>query len=303
MTEKCFEEQSVQSRDGTVLNIHVFDTERPKAVVRCIHGMEEHQGRYIPFAVFLRDHGYAVITADLRGHGEKAARLSHIADRDGERLLIEDEDALLKQAKARYPEVPVYLFGHSMGSIIARKLLQTHSRDFTKAALSGYPNPQAAASAGAALTRCIAAFKGWGGYSKLVDNLAFGGFTKAVKNAETPLDWLSVNRENVRRYQEDPLCGVPFTLGSYEALFRMLIDINKPELYRDVQTELPILLISGEDDPCTGGEKGRADSLDRLTRAGFRDLRVETLPGMRHEILNETENEIVYQKILDFFEE
>ena len=153
------------------------------------------------------------------------------------------------------------------------------------------------------MTRCIAAFKGWGGYSKLVDNLAFGGFTKAVKNAETPLDWLSVNRENVRRYQEDPLCGVPFTLGSYEALFRMLIDINKPELYRDVQTELPILLISGEDDPCTGGEKGRADSLDRLTRAGFRDLRVETLPGMRHEILNETENEIVYQKILDFFEE
>ena len=106
----------------------------------------------------------------------------------------------------------------------------------------------------------------------------------------------------MKNYAADPLCGVPFTLGSYDALFRLLIDIDRPELYREVNEEMPILMIAGSDDPCVGGEQGKADSLDRLTRAGFRNIQVESLQGMRHEILNEEGRDEVCRRILSFLE-
>lgn len=302
MEMKNYAEKTIRSADGYALSARLFDTPHPKAAVLFIHGMEEHQGRYVPFATFLQENGYAVLTADLRGHGENAPKLCHIADRHGDRLLMEDEEALLKELQAQYPGVPVYLFAHSMGTIIARKWLQTRSGSFGKVALSGYPNPNPAAGIGIGLGAAIASMRTPQGYSKLLDTMVLGGFSKAVKDAESPLDWLSVNRENVQAYAQDPLCGVPFTLGSYDALFRLLADINKPEMYRDVQAELPILLIAGSGDPCVGGAKGRADSKDRLARAGFRNIVTEDLEGMRHEILNEKDNGTVYRKILDFFE-
>ena len=297
-----YEELILPSEDGYSLALRIYKAEKPKAVVKCIHGMEEYQDRYQPFAEFLRDAGYTVVTADLRGHGKSAPILSHIADRDGDRLLLEDEKAILAEIRKRWPAQPVILFGHSMGTIIARALLAEESRQFARVVLSGYPNPNAAAGAGIALTNLLSAAKGSRGHSKIVDGMVLGPFSKAVPGAKTPVDWLSVNPENVKRYIEDPLCGVPFTLGSYNALFRLIRIMDSPEGYHDVKEELPILLISGEEDPCTGGEKGRTDSVDRLKRAGFREMEIVTIPGMRHEILNEEKREEVYRRILDFID-
>ena len=295
-----YEEKIIKSTDGYNLNLHVYDVPAPKAVIMCIHGMEEHKERYIPFAIFLQEHGFAVVTADLRGHGKSAPLLSHIADKDGARLLIEDEKIILASVKEKYPESPVYLFGHSMGTIIARKLLQTDSRAFSKVVLSGYPNPQAAARIGAMLNGIIMKIKGPKGHSGMIDGMVLGGVSKAVKDAASPLDWLSVNRENIKTYAEDPLCGAPFTLGSYDALFHLLMNIDRPDLYRDVNKTLPILLIAGSGDPCVGGEKGKADSLDRLKRAGFQMIHGKTLEGMRHEILEEQDRGAVAKVVVDF---
>ena len=298
-----YDEKVLKSTDGYELHLHVFEVPQPKAVVMCIHGMEEHKGRYIPFASFLQEKGYAVVTSDLRGHGESAPLLSHIADRDGARVLYEDEKAILSFIQEKYPSLPVLLFAHSMGTIIARKLLQTDSGAFSKVVLSGYPNPQSAARAGALLNGLLMRTKGAKGHSGLIDDMVLGAFSKAIPGAESALDWLSVNRENIRNYQKDPLCGAAFTLGSYDALFHLLMDIDRPELYRQVHKELPILLIAGSGDPCVGGEKGKADSLNRLARAGFRNIKAETLQGMRHEILNEKDSGTVYQRILHFISE
>ena len=294
------QEKLLASKDGYQLALRIYDTGTPKAVVKCIHGMEEYQDRYAFFAEFLQEAGYTVVTADLRGHGANALRLSHIADRDGHLRLLEDEEAILNFIHERWPGVPVVLFGHSMGTIIARVFLQKFSREFHKVVLSGYPNPNGAAGAGIALTEVLSSVKGADGYSKLVDGMVLGPFSKAVPNARTPQDWLSVNPENVRRYIADPLCGVRFTLGSYNTLFHLIRMMDSPELYEEVWKELPILMISGADDPCTGGEKGRADSENRLRRAGFRDLEIVTLSGMRHEILNESAREDVCRIILEF---
>lgn len=297
-----YQEKSLTARDGYVLSLRVYEAENPRAVVKMIHGMEEYQDRYEDFARFLQGKGYTVVTADLRGHGPKAPFLSHIADRDGDARLLEDEEVILEAVRKRWPELPLILFGHSMGTIIARAFLQEHSGDYRKAVLSGYPNPNPAAGIGLGLVRCLSAFKGKKGYSGLVDGMVLGAFSKAVPEAKSPLDWLSVNPENVEKYAEDPLCGARFTLGSYEALFGLIRRMNDPKGYRNVRADLPFLLISGAADPCTGGEKGRQASAEVLRRAGFRNLEMVTLEGMRHEILNEKDRQAVYDRILAFLE-
>ena len=287
--------------NGYELSARLFDQKDPKAVIMFIHGMEEHKERYDAFATFLNENGYAILTCDMRGHGSDAPLLSHIANSKGHILLIEDEVCKLNFLKDKYPGKDIYLFGHSMGTIIARTLLQTHSKEFKKTALSGYPNPQGVAGVGAALGNVIGLFKGKKGHSKLLDSMVIGSFNKGIENPKTNLDWLSYNEENVQRYIDDPLCGVEFTIGSYNALFHLVSAINKSKLYKDVNEDMPIYLISGDSDPCTGGEKGRADSIDRLSKAGFKNIDVLTLEHMRHEILNEKNNELVYNSLLEFF--
>ena len=296
------QELKLSAKDGYELALRIYEADEPKAVVKFIHGMEEYQDRYQPFAEYLQAAGYTVVTADLRGHGKNAPMLSHIADRDGHLKLLEDEETILEMIHERWAGVPVILFAHSMGTIIARVLLQKLSREFHKAVLSGYPNPNPAAGAGLVLTGLLSSFKGTKGYSRMVDGMVLGPFAKAVPDAKTPSDWLSYNPENVEKYREDPLCGARFTLGSYATLFNLIKLMGEAGKYEEVWKELPILMISGKDDPCTGGEKGRAASETVLRKAGFRELEIVTLDGMRHEILNETGREEVYRRILEFMD-
>ena len=295
------EEIKLTSVDGYELSLAVFKAENPKAVIQMVHGMEEHKERYYDFCEFLAKQGFSSVVSDLRGHGSNAPLLSHISDKHGERLLIDDQREIRKYIAEQFKDVPVYLFGHSMGTIISRVLLETEGDQYQKVALSGYVNPNPVAGIGAFLVSFISLFKGKKGHSKLINNMAMGPFTKAVEDRKTDLDWLSYNKENVQKYIADPLCGVEFTLGSYHTLMKLLGLMAKPKNYNKVSKEQPILLISGDADPCTGGEKGRIASKDVLTKAGYENIEVNTLEHMRHEILNETEKEKVYQDLLEFF--
>ena len=291
------------SDDNYALSLSFFESEkeRPAGVVQIVHGMEEHKERYYDFALYLAVHGLHVVVADLRGHGEDAPEISFIADKRGDELLIRDQQIIADWITGRFPGLPMMLFGHSMGSIISRVLLQTDSARYTKAALSGYVNPNPAAPVAVALGNAARVSKGSRAHSKLLDGLALGPYGKSIPDRKTDLDWLSYNEENVQKYIEDPLCGVEFTVGSYCALFSLLNRMGKPGAYRNVNAEMPLLLIAGKDDPCTGGEKGRANSRAVLEKAGFRNISVITYDHMRHEILNETENEKVYRDLRDFF--
>lgn len=296
------EELSLLSDDGYSLSLCVYEAERAKANVMVVHGMEEYKERYDAFASFLQNHGYNVVLSDLRGHGKNAPLLSHIADKDGDKLILNDQKKIRKFMEERFPDLPNMIFGHSMGTIITRDLLQECSNDFTKVALSGYVNPNGASGVAVALGNIVRAFKKGKGHSKMLTNLSTGSFNKSIKNPKTGSDWLSYNEENVQKYIDDPLCGVEFTIGSYCALFRLLNNMGKAKRYKNVNPELPFLLISGKDDPCTGGEKGRNASLKVLQKAGFKDISIVTLDNMRHEILNELDKQKVYDEILKFFD-
>ena len=297
----AYEEIRLTGDENYPLSLLVFTSPDAAASVQIIHGMEEHKERYIPFAEFLQKNGFHVILPDLRGHGKDAPLLSHVADRDGAGLLIRDERLITGYIRKRFKDLPVFLFAHSMGTIIARVLLQTDSGAYAKAALSGYVCPNPLSGIAVALGSAVNVLKKPKGHSGLLTGLALGPYKKAVKNRETDCDWLSFNRENVRNYLADPLCGAEFTVGSYNALFRLLHQMGKCESDSRLNTELPILLLSGQEDPCTGGEKGRTASRAPLEKSGYKNISVITYAGMRHEILNEDDRDQVYQDTLNFY--
>ena len=291
----------LDSFDGYKLSISVFEAPKAKAVIQVIHGMEEHKDRYDAFAEFLSKKGFTVITSDLRGHGENAPLLSHISNKRGDQLLIEDQKVIRKYIEENYKDLPVYLFGHSMGTIISRVLIQSEGDRYEKVALSGYVNPNPVAGIGCVLTKIISCFKGPKAKSKLLDSMTTGSFNKGIENPRTDLDWLSYNEENVDKYIADPLCGVPFTVGSYYALMKLLSRMGKVKAYKNVKEATPVMLMSGKDDPCTGFDKGREDSKALLEKAGYKAIQVVTLDHMRHEILNEKENQKVFEELANFF--
>lgn len=295
-------ELTLKSVDGYELSLAVFEAKNPKAVIQFIHGMEEYKERYDAFAEYLCSKGYTCVTSDLRGHGKSAPLLSHISNKKGDKLIIADQKEIRKYIKKTYKDLPLYLFGHSMGTIISRVLMQTDGTKYAKVALSGYVNPNPIAGVGKALTKCVKLFKGSKGHSKLINGLAVGAFNKTIENPRTPLDWLSYNEENVDKYIADPLCGVEFTLGSFDALMCLLSKMGKARKYKSIKEDTPILLIAGKDDPCTGFDKGRASSKALLEKVGYKNVEAVTLDNMRHEILNEKENQKVYEELLKFFE-
>lgn len=292
----------LMARDGYPLSIHSFDVETPKAVIQIIHGMEEHQKRYEPFIHFLNQNGYSVVSSDLRGHGPNAEVPGFFKEKRGYVELIGDQIKIRKFIAKRYPQTPVYLFAHSMGTVIARVLLQTQSKQYEKVVLSGYPNYRWQADFGLLLSSILKLLKGPKYKSALLEYASIGIFNKEIENPSSDIDWISSNPDNIKAYAEDPLCGAGFSCSAFHDLFRLLTIMHKPDNYKEVHRRMPILMLRGLDDPCTGGNKGSWDSFATLSVAGFSHIIQTDYPNMRHEILNECNCHKVYDDILKFFD-
>ena len=278
--------------------------ETPKGVVVLVHGMAEHKERYIPFMKFLAEHGYISIIHDHRGHGasiKEEGDLGYLYQR-GDEGIVNDVVQVVQYAKARY-RLPVHLFGHSMGSLIVRIYLQNHDTDIESLTISGCVGPNSAAGAGVAIASLIGKFKGERYRSPFMNNMAFGSYNKACPDAKSPFAWLSVNEDNVKAYEEDPLCGYNFTINGYKALLNMVKKCYTSGLYHGRHADLPIFFISGEDDPCRAGERGWKDAVDFMKNLGYTRVTARLMSGMRHEILNEKDNGQVLDLILENIEE
>lgn len=293
----------IKAGDGYQLCLHIFETENPRGYVQVIHGMEEHQERYELLAARLNDAGYTVISSNMRGHGENAPVLGYFGEERGCRHLLEDQIRITAYIRKRFQTEKVIIFAHSMGTIITRNLLQTQSGNYSKVVLTGYPCNNPAAGLGIFLTEVIKKCRGGSYYSECIQKLAVGAFNNRIPNHKTDLDWLSVNEDNVRAFRDDPYCGHGFRISAFNDLFRLVRNMARVENYRRVNRSLLILALRGEADPCTGGEKGSRESLAVLRQAGFTHIRAVSYQNMRHEILNEKDNEKVYTDIVDFLQE
>lgn len=278
-----------------------------KGIVQIVHGMEEHIDRYGEFARFLARNGFVVGAHDHVGHGKSVADvrdLGHVTLDHGPDVLVTDVDRVRKALFESFGGLPYFIFGHSMGSFVTRVYLSRYAEGVAGAIICGTGNqPYALARSGNMLARAIGAVRGGHFKSKLIDSMGAGGFSKAIKDARTPLDWISVDPAVVDAYIDDPLCGVMFTVGGYAALTGVVSQAVDPKAMARVPKELPMLFIAGAEDPV--GENGEAvvRAVELYRKAGVKSVSLILYPGMRHEILNEPGKQQVMDDVLGWIEE
>ncbi len=292
----------ISEYDQQELYCNYYKVENPKAVIQIIHGMKEHQGRYCDFAAFLNTNGYSVITSDLRGHGKNATILGYMDGAKPWEALVIDQVSITNWVKKKNPETPIYLFCHSMGTIIARNLLQKHDQDYLKVIMSGAPAYQPLSKLGVCMAHYLGLLHSDNYVSPYLESQTLKPFVKSVKNAITSADWLSYNRDNIELYLNDSYCNIPFTISAYKALYHLMNGMHKHSLYEVKFPNKPILMLIGEDDPCPLGFKGLNKSINTLQKAGYQNVTYKIYSQMRHEILNENNHQRVYEDILNFFD-
>ena len=290
------------SKDGkTKLACYcVFPEGEPRAVVQIVHGMCEYFGRYEDYAKTLAKAGILVVGHDHLGHGNTAPTpddLGFTAKGGGADFLVEDVFALTEKVKEDYPDAPVILFGHSMGSFIAREVLARHGDAYRAAIICGTGGPEAPAGAGKAMAKTIMTFCGERHRSKMLKNIAFTGYYKMIEKGEPVNAWLTHDKAVVDKYNSDPFCAYIFTVRAYHDLFTLVAWANAKDWAGKLPKDLPVLVTAGEEDPVGAFGKGPRTVADRMTGAGMKNVTLKMFPGMRHEILNEIGKEKVYREL------
>jgi alpha-beta hydrolase superfamily lysophospholipase len=270
--------------------------------IQIFHGLGEHHGRYDRFAERATARGLAVIAHDHRGHGAHAEELGHFADRGGWQLLTDDGLLVNDMIGDRYPGLPIVLIGHSMGSYIAQYFAIRHGYRLTALILSASTWPaKARLFPGQILARIESWRHGVRGKSALLDKLGFGDFNKPFAPARTELDWLSRDEAEVDAYVNDPFCGGPYSCGLWMDLLGGLKSIASDRELQRIQSDLPILLTGGSDDP-VGGRRGITDLAMHYTKTGHSHLTTKIYSDGRHEMFNEINRDEFSDDLLNWVE-
>ena len=264
--------------------------------------MSEYIERYDAFAKFLNDNGIAVVGHDHVGHGRSAdpADYGYFGEKDGWLTFAADVEKMFELTKAEYPDVPYFLMGHSMGSFVARTWFGKHCKDIDGVIFMGTAGANPALGAGKALLGIIRAAKGSRHLSKMITAIAFGSYNKHIPDAKSDYDWLTRDTEIVKKYLDDPACGFMFTTAGYGDLFNLLTYINSEQWYKDIPKDIPVLVISGGEDPVGEYGRGPSEVAGKLEEAGCGDVSLLIYEGMRHEVLNEIGKETVMEDIKKF---
>ena len=269
-----------------------------KAVLQIVHGMAEHMERYDEFARFLCRRGVAVVGHDHLGHGltaKDAEELGWFGWPDGNEYLIGDIHRTREKSQFRFPGVPYFILGHSMGSFLTRQYLALHGDGLTGAVIMGTSDlPDLLLKASEKLCLWVGKRKGWRYRSPFIDGFLIRGFEKKMG-----IEWLSKNDERNRQYQEDPLCGFAFTLNGFYHFFRTVRRANGLEAAGRMPKDVPILFTSGGEDPVGSSGRGVKAVFRRYQKQGAK-AGIKLYPGMRHEILNEVDRMQVYEDIYNW---
>lgn len=274
----------------------------PRAIVQIIHGIAEYIDRYDEFMSFLADNGIIAVGTDHLGHGksiESEEQTGFFAYDNGWDYVVRDEEVLRLAMHENYPELPIIVFGHSMGSFMARTLLIRYPDAFNAAIISGTGNQGAAlVNGGLIMGNLVTGLKGAHHYSKFLNNLAFGSYNKIYDNPKTEYDWLSRDEANVQKYIDDPLCGFIPSCSLFRDMMTGVKFITNKKNLTAMNKDMPVYFMSGDMDPVGECGKGVQKAYNNYLEAGMKDVSIKLYPGGRHEMLNEINKDEVYTDIL-----
>jgi len=277
---------------------------QPIGHIHLLHGMAEHSGRYISVVRYFVERGYVVSGHDHRGHGKTAqlnGMLGYFAEIDGFNRVVEDVSEVVSHFRENDSSLKFILIGHSMGSFITRRYIQLYGTEVDLVVLSGTSDDAGIMRHGAlAIAHALGKKDGFKERNTLLNKLVFGGFNKGIKNSLTGYDWLSKNPDLVEKYINDEYCGFIPTTGLFIDLFDGLGSIHKKKEINKVPTALPILLLSGIEDPVGNNGKSVWKVARQYDHAGIEDVTVLLIEGARHEILNDTARGEVIEAVFEW---
>lgn len=300
--------ENFKFRDITGLEINCYNWIpecEPKAIVQIVHGMAEHCVRYTEFAERLMKEGYIVYAYDHRGHGftaENTDELGYMDDKDNFMAMVKNAKEITDFAKSNHKNVPVVLFGHSMGSFISQRYIELYGNEIDGVILSGTNGKQNSVVLNLGIT--VSGFetkvKGRKHKSKTMDKLSFGNFNNNFKPNRTNFDWLSRDEKEVDKYINDPYCGAIFTSSFFYDFLRGLKAIHQQENLNRIPKKLPIYIFAGDKDPVGDKGKGIVNLYNLYKDLNIEDVNYKLYKEGRHEMLNELNKAEVIEDVLEW---
>ena len=277
----------------------------PKAIVQIIHGIAEHVARYDDLARYLSDQGYLVVAEDHMGHGKSICDevpKGYVAG--GWDAMVEDCCRLMRNMMDEYPGIPYILFGHSMGSFLARSILIKHPDSGIHAAIicGSAWMPGLVLQGGKLMSGLLMKGDNAKKPSEQLQRIMFGGYDKRIENKRSPSDWLTRDDAVVDAYEADPLCGFAPTPALANAMMNGLIRIQKADNLGRMNKELPVHFIAGAEDPVGNYGEGVRTAAQMFIRSGMKHVSVKLYPACRHEIHNELNKDEVYKDITSWMD-
>ncbi|MBQ7365400.1 MAG: alpha/beta hydrolase [Clostridia bacterium] len=274
--------------------------EEPRGVIQILHGLAEHIGRYTALITYFTERGFIVCGNDHLGHGEgyDEASRGYFGEKDGWNVVMLDAVELSNWIAMRYPTIPIIYFGHSMGSFLARSIHMDGLFCPDGMILSGTGHQsKALVTAGRLVGKLLTLYhKGKCHESDLMTALTIGGYGKAFKN-EGKNAWISSIPEEVAAYESDPLCGYPVKLGLFTDMLEGIAFLMSRRMKKIPREDIPILFLSGEDDPVGERGKGVKRAYRFYAKRDCEDLTLILYPGVRHEFLHDTAKETALSDI------
>lgn len=279
---------------------------KPNAIVLVITGMAEHAGRYREFAAFLAENGCGFFSADHPGQGttaQKEAKYGKISRSRGWEIMLDNIRALYTHIRKTHPEIPVYVFGHSMGSVLARHFTAVYPVYIQGLILSGpFETPAPVLRISKLIIRILILIAGSGSRSGWFNRLFYGQLNRHFKPRPTRFEWISSVREEVDLYDADPACGFFCTNAFYYNLFKGISAMRKAQHNLKYRKTLPVLILSGQSDPVGHFGKDALKIHRDFFRQNFQNLTLKVMHG-RHELLREADKEKTYRFLLDWMTE
>jgi alpha-beta hydrolase superfamily lysophospholipase len=272
--------------DSLAITTHSWPagTASPLGVVQLAHGVAEHTLRYDRIAQALSSAGYIVYANDHRGHGASVGGDVALGGfgAAGWPALVADLVAFSESIRAEHGDLPLYLVAHSMGSFAAQEIILEHSDLYRGVVLSG-------STALDLLAQGLAA-AGPGPVELTAFNAAFEN--------RTGYEWLSRDEAEVDKYVNDPLSGFDLADDTVPQLFTAAVRLADPAALAGIRPDLPILIVSGQDDPLSGNGQLVGALVQRYREAGVTDVTLQVYPGARHEIFNETNRDEITADVI-----